>query len=141
MPETDNQIFEAVRCAINSGDEVAMVVRGHSMRPALKPDSDAVILSPVADRRLRRGDIVLARTADDRHVLHRIVAFGFDGTLTLMGDGNLHMREQCRMADVVGVVSAVRDPSGRLRRPGRACLWRLSRPLRPLIFKLFPSLR
>lgn len=141
MPETDDQIFEAVRCAISSGAEVAMAVRGRSMRPALEPDADEVVLSPVGDGRLRRGDIVLARIADDRHVLHRIVAFGSDGTLTLMGDGNLHMREQCRMADVVGVVSAVRDPSGRLRRPGRACLWRLSRPLRPLIFKLFPSLR
>lgn len=141
MPETDDRIFEAVRRAVSSGDEVAMAVRGRSMRPALKPDADVVILSPVADRRLRCGDIVLARTADGRHVLHRIVALGPDGTLILMGDGNLHRREQCVMADVVGVVSSVRDSSGRLRHPGRASLWRLSRPLRPLIFKLFPFLR
>lgn len=141
MPQTDDQIFEAVRRAVSRGDEVAVAVRGRSMRPALEPDADEVVLSPVADSRLRRGDIVLARTADGRHVLHRIVALGSDGTLTLMGDGNLHMREQCRMADVVGVVSAVRDSRGRSRRPGRARLWRLLCPLRPLIFKLFPSLR
>lgn len=140
MPDPDAAKFEAVRQAIGRGHDVTIAVRGRSMMPSLVPDADNVVLSPVRGT-LRCGDIVLAQITGARYVLHRIIAVGPDGTLTLMGDGNLHQRERCRQGDVVGVVTLVRGIGGSGRRPGRARLWRMLRPLRPLIVKLFPSMR
>jgi hypothetical protein len=55
------------------------------------PDGSVVTLRPVGSERVRRGDVVLARTATDGAVLHRVVggtrgARPGGGTVVLKGD-------------------------------------------------------
>ncbi|WP_418194993.1 S26 family signal peptidase [Alistipes shahii] len=71
------------------------------------------MLTPCADpARLQPGDVVLFRCCG-RHILHRIVRR--DGErLTLAGDGNYRITEQCTTRDVAGIAVRVIRASGRV---------------------------
>lgn len=124
-----NQLFFAeVETMLAEGREVQIRMKGHSMRPLLRSERDRVVLAPCTDpARLQPGDVVLFRCCG-RHILHRIVRR--DGErLTLAGDGNYRITEQCTTRDVIGVVIRVIRASGphrRLRLP------RLAAPVAPL---------
>lgn len=135
MNQSDEMLLDAVADAVGRGDKPVLTVRGRSMLPYLHPDAERVELAAPGD--VRCGDIVLARVdAGGRYVLHRVVDMAPDGSLTLMGDANLHLREHCRRADVAGVVSMVIADDGVRRRPSRAWLWRKLWRMRPLFVKL-----
>lgn len=108
-----NQLFfEQVEAMLAEGREVQIRMKGHSMRPLLSSERDQVVLSPCTDpARLQPGDIVLFRTYG-RHILHRIVRRDGD-RLTLAGDGNYRITEQCTTRDVVGVATRAIRASGR----------------------------
>lgn len=108
-----NQLFfEQVEAMLAEGREVQIRMKGHSMRPLLRSERDQVVLSPcTAPARLQPGDIVLFRTYG-RHILHRIVRRDGD-RLTLAGDGNYRITEQCTTRDVVGVATRAIRASGR----------------------------
>lgn len=108
---------------LEEGKDVELMTRGSSMHPFIRGDIDSVRLRKVPDETLTVGDIVLAEVEKGRYVLHRIVDTGADG-LTLMGDGNLRGREHCGRDNVLGKVTAVVVPSGKLKSPGKAVLWR-----------------
>lgn len=109
-----NQLFfEQVEAMLAEGREVQIRMKGHSMRPLLRSERDQVVLSPCTDpARLQPGDIVLFRTYG-RHILHRIVHRNGD-CLTLAGDGNYRITEQCTTRDVVGVATRAIRASGRI---------------------------
>ena len=90
-----NQLFFAeVEAMLSEGREVQIRMKGHSMRPLLRSERDQVVLTPCTDpARLRPGDVVLFRCCG-RHILHRIVRRDGD-RLTLAGDGNYRITEQC----------------------------------------------
>ncbi len=108
-----NQLFfEQVEAMLAEGREVQIRMKGHSMRPLLRSERDQVVLSPCTDpARLQPGDIVLFRTYG-RHILHRIVRRDED-RLTLAGDGNYRITEQCTTRDVVGIATRAIRASGR----------------------------
>ena len=108
-----NQLFfEQVEAMLAEGREVQIRMKGHSMRPLLRSERDQVVLSPCTDpARLQPGDIVLFRTYG-RHILHRIVSRDGD-RLTLAGDGNYRITEQCTTRDVAGVATRAIRASGR----------------------------
>lgn len=108
---------------LEEGKDVELMTRGSSMHPFIRGDIDSVRLRKVPDETLTVGDIVLAEVEKGRYVLHRIVDTGED-VLTLMGDGNLRGREHCRRENVLGKVTAIVGPSGKLKNPGKAVLWR-----------------
>ncbi len=136
MNQSDEMLLDAVAEALARGEKAVLTVRGRSMLPYLRPDAERVEL--VAPGEMRCGDIVLARVdGGGRYVLHRVVDIAPDGSLTLMGDANLHLREHCRREDVAGVVSMVTADDGVRRRPSRAWLWRKLWRMRPLFVKLF----
>ena len=69
-------------------------------------------LPDAAAARLQPGDVVLFRCCG-RHILHRIVRR--DGErLTLAGDGNYRITEQCTTRDVAGIAVRVIRASGRV---------------------------
>lgn len=114
-----NQLFFAeVEAMLSEGREVQIRMKGHSMRPLLRSERDQVVLTPCTDpARLRPGDVVLFRCCG-RHILHRIVRR--DGErLTLAGDGNYRITEQCTTRDVAGIAVRV------IRASGRVVGWRL----------------
>uniref|UniRef100_UPI003FF0184B S26 family signal peptidase n=1 Tax=Alistipes shahii TaxID=328814 RepID=UPI003FF0184B len=109
-----NQLFFAeVEAMLAEGREVQIRMKGHSMRPLLRSERDQVVLTPCADpARLQPGDVVLFRCCG-RHILHRIVRR--DGErLTLAGDGNYRIMEQCTTRDVAGIAVRVIRASGRV---------------------------
>ena len=113
-----NQLFFAeVEAMLSEGREVQIRMKGHSMRPLLRSERDQVVLTPcTAPARLRPGDVVLFRCCG-RHILHRIVRRDGD-RLTLAGDGNYRITEQCTTRDVAGRASGSRSRPGC---DGRCC--------------------
>ncbi len=103
--------FAEIERLLGEGSEVRFRIHGFSMRPLLRNGRDTVVVAPRGEAPLRVLDIVLFRYRG-RHVLHRIVRIEGD-RLTLAGDGNYRIREQCSAADVAGVVRRVVRPSGR----------------------------
>lgn len=100
-----NEVLLGEVCAmLESGKRVKLRAKGGSMSPAIRGDEDTILLVPA--KALRKGDVVLARTVDNRYVVHRIVHI--DGEMiTLAGDANLYGREYCKRADVAGIAEAV----------------------------------
>ena len=109
-----NQLFCAeVEAMLSEGREVQIRMKGHSMRPLLRSERDQVVLTPCTDpARLRPGDVVLFRCCG-RHILHRIVRRDGD-RLTLAGDGNYRITEQCTTRDVAGIAVRIIRASGRV---------------------------
>ena len=100
--------FAEIERLLGEGSEVRFRIHGFSMRPLLRNGRDTVVVAPRGEEPLRVLDIVLFRYRG-RHVLHRIVRIEGD-RLTLAGDGNYRIREQCSAADVAGVVRRVVRP-------------------------------
>ena len=94
-----------IKKTIQSGKSAKFLVTGHSMRLFLKNRRDYVYLSPVNVDKLRVHDVVLAQITPNYWVLHRIIRIDGDH-LTLMGDGNIGLTEQCTKADVIGKATA-----------------------------------
>lgn len=94
--------------------------KGKSMLPFIREGEAKVRLGRLES--LRTGDIVLAYF-NERYLLHRVYAINGD-QVTLMGDGNLQVKEYCTKADIKAVVTEIITAEGRSRKPGRAWLWR-----------------
>lgn len=121
---------------LRAGKQVVFTPDGVSMRPFIEGGKDSVVLER-ADA-VRRGDILLCRVGST-FVLHRLIDIQ-NGTLILMGDGNIAGQEQCRREDVIGRVIEIRSPRGR-RKP--MCGWRMwlrLLPLRLFLLKIYRHL-
>lgn len=118
-----NEIFFAeVEHLLAEGEEVAIVVRGHSMTPLLRNGVDKAILRSVKEEDVTVGRVVLFRYRG-AHVLHRIKRI--DGEqITFAGDGNYKIKEQATRSDIVATMIAVeRSSGGRIECSSRR--WRL----------------
>lgn len=113
MIRLPNQLFfEQVEAMLAEGQEVQIRMKGHSMRPLLRSERDSVILTPcTVPKQLQVGDVVLFRCSD-RHILHRIIRREGE-QLTLAGDGNYRITEQCSIYSVAGVATRVIRASGK----------------------------
>ena len=104
-------LLSEVAALLAEGRESELLTRGDSMRPFILGDRDSVVLRKTD--RLKPGDIALARLADGRWVLHRIVSIG-NGNVTLKGDGNLTGTECCLETDIAGIAIEVLKPHRRV---------------------------
>ena len=119
---------------------ITIVVRGYSMRPFLEDRRDKVILVP--PRTPKRGDVVLARTGDNRYALHRVIK-AENGTYTMQGDGNpTYMQEEFTDADIIAVAQAF-IRKGKLITTesitwrGYSFIWRISKPFRRILLGVY----
>lgn len=103
--------FASVEEMLAEGRSVEMTVKGFSMRPFLRNERDVVVLSPLGERTLRSGMVVLFRYGG-KHILHRLRRIE-GARLLIEGDGNYRTREVARPEDVVAYVSEVRLEGGR----------------------------
>ena len=101
-----------VEAEIAEGKAVRFRLKGNSMFPLLRNGKDEVILEKCFPENLRPMDVVLFRYRDG-HVLHRILERK-GGNLLLQGDGSIAAKEQCTIDDLVGKVTSVHRPSGRI---------------------------
>jgi hypothetical protein len=104
-------LSEAIRL-VNDGVSVTFPVNGVSMLPFIVGGSESVILERPLD--VKRGDVVLAKVENGNYVIHRVESIKGD-CVTLMGDGNLLLREHCHMVDVRAKVVYVVDKNGKKR--------------------------
>ena len=115
---------------------VTIVVRGYSMRPFLEDRRDKVILTP--PRKPNIGDVVLARIAENRYAMHRVIKIEND-TYTMQGDGNpTHMKEEFTDADIIGIAQAFIRKGKHITTDsfawrGYSFIWRILKPLRRII--------
>ena len=109
-PKDDALILsEAIRL-VGEGVEVIFPVNGRSMRPFIEGGRDSVLLVKPVD--VKPMDVVLAKTEDNRYVVHRVLEIAGD-RVTLMGDGNLQGREICECKNIYAKVTHVVTPNGK----------------------------
>jgi SOS-response transcriptional repressor LexA len=127
-------LLEEAADLLSRGIEVILMTKGNSMLPFIRGEKDSVNLKKYDT--VKVGDIVLARIAPHRYVLHRI--FAIDGDqLTLMGDGNLLGTESCRSSDVLGTVHEIIRPNGSVKRVTDGSLWRKLLPVRRYLLWIY----
>ena len=80
----------------------ACITRGASMAPLFKTHRDVVVIEPVKDE-LRKYDVVLYRTLQDKYVLHRIIKVKGEN-LIIRGDNNFYV-ELLKKSDIIGVLT------------------------------------
>lgn len=128
-------LLEEAAVLLGEGREVVLNPRGRSMLPFIHEGRDSVVLRLKDD--VQVGDIVLARLTD-RYVLHRVFAIEGD-RLTLMGDGNVGLKEFCGKEDILGTVVAIQHGSKTII-PGKARLWKALLPVRRYILAIYRRL-
>lgn len=125
-------IFSDVARLIAEGRSVRIAVKGNSMRPFIF-HGESVELHPFTV--VEVGDIVVAQNTPDHYVLHRIIAIEGE-FVTLQGDGNLEITEECLAKNIIAKVHSVERRSGRvvdLRTPSQrrwGVIWRWLHPVR-----------
>jgi hypothetical protein len=108
-PKDDAMILaEAIRL-VGEGVEVTFPVNGRSMRPFIEGGRDSVVL--VRPTNVKPMDVVLAKTEDNRYVIHRVLEMAGE-RVTLMGDGNLQGREHAECKQIYAKVTHVVHPNG-----------------------------
>ena len=134
--------FEEIEEIIATGNPVTFKVKGNSMRPYLRNEKDAVILSPFRPEELLPGTIVLFRY-HNKHTLHRIIKIKND-LLIIQGDGVCKRCEEAQKSDVIGIVSRIIRPNGKQVSPAgylSRIYWRCWRFLRPVRRYLLGGMR
>lgn len=124
---------------LGSGRELRTRVSGSSMGASV-PDGSFVCFEPTDRRRLRRGDIVLIRSAGGRALCHRLIAVrgGADGPqVQTWGDASVRPDVPVPLASVLGRLTSIegtgRNPlatPARLHAHARFCWRRLRNFLR-----------
>lgn len=101
-----NDVFFAdVAEQISSGMKVRIRAKGNSMQPFIRHEKDEIVLRPVRQP-VKKGMVVLARTNDEKYVVHRVKKVAHDDIL-LRGDGNIFSREICSTGNILAEVEAV----------------------------------
>ncbi len=93
-----------IETLLKSGQSVQLFPQGYSMYPLLVPGRDEVILSPLPDRPLRRGEVALYRRDTGILVLHRICRCKEDGYY-MVGDNQVQVEGPLRKEQVIGIMS------------------------------------
>ena len=108
---TDEVIIkEAVRL-VADGVSVTFPVKGRSMLPFIIGGRESVVLQQPGD--LKVGHVILAEVGPERYVVHRIIRISPDGTITLMGDGNIRGTESCAPNHVLARATHVVSSDGK----------------------------
>lgn len=117
---------------VAEGETVTIMTKGNSMLPFIRGGRDSVSLE--RPERLEPGMIALAEVSEGVYVLHRIMTIE-DGTVVLMGDGNLKGREKCRTTDVKAIATYIirngrRIDTAARRHQRQARIWKSLLPVR-----------
>lgn len=131
MIVSSRELMPVIRAALERGQGVSMQADGSSMSPFIR-HGDTIELEPL--RKVPRfGDIVLAKGADGRFLVHRIVRADH-GAFLLRGDVQMECEGPFAANDILGKV-ILSCSRGRVRRHDRGVwriagkIWALSSPL------------
>lgn len=144
--ESNRQDIEQI---LAQGNSIQIKPQGYSMYPVLVPGRDEAVIEPIADRKLKRGDVVLyRRVAEDSGrilVLHRIWKVKSEG-IYLVGDNQKKIEGPLMRSQMKGIMAgmyrkgkyiSVQNPWYRILTYG----WLLLRPVRPYISGLVARIK
>ena len=129
-------LFPHIREEIRAGNSVRIRVKGNSMLPLIRPETDEIELSPLDKRTLRKGNIVLARSEDGRYLVHRIEKVKA-GVVFIRGDGNTSARETCTVDNVFAQVTGIFRKDKKIGK--NSCQWKFAQygwPSSPLLRRI-----
>jgi len=138
--------FEAMEPLMREGYQLKICPEGKSMVPFLCGGRDEAILSiPDNGYSYEKNDIVLYKIENGIHVLHRICRINKDGIYTL-GDGNQGIEGPFQREDFLAVVDYIIRKGKILSKENKKYiflvnLWRMLRPVRPVILKSYSHAR
>jgi len=138
--------FEAIKPLLLEGYKFKICPEGRSMIPFLQGGRDEAVLSiPDSGYKFRKNDIVLYKIEQGIHVLHRICRIDKNGIYTL-GDGNLGIEGPFKRDDFLAIVDYIIRKGKTIRSDDRryiflVSLWRMIRPFRPLVVRLYSRIR
>ena len=129
-----------IEALLSGGQSIQLYPQGYSMYPLLVPGRDEVILSPLPERVLRRGDVALYRRDTGILVLHRIWRCKEDGYY-MVGDNQTEIEGPLALSQVRGKMIAV-IRNGKSFSTGNPLyvifsrIWLILRPFRPVISQI-----
>ena len=95
------QIFTEISKLIAEGKTVTLLTKGYSMNPFIMHLRDTIIIGPWKDEEIRKGTVVLAKDIKGQYIVHRVISREKD-IVTLMGDGNIGLKETAHVEDIIG---------------------------------------
>lgn len=93
------------------------------MLPLIK-NGDTVTLSPLDDKSIQRGNIVLARSGSGRYYLHRIHRV-YEERVELRGDGNPWQQEYVHVRNVFAELTSIDNTNSTFGK--RSCRWLIAK--------------
>lgn len=95
---------DACRRELDKSGRLVFVPRGGSMYPALRPNTDTVVLVKPSGR-LKRLDIALYAQSGGKLILHRVIHVGNDG-YTFSGDNLRNKEYGVKPSQIIGVMES-----------------------------------
>ena len=104
---TDNNLSEKIKIVdlLSEGKSVQLHLQGYSMYPLIVPGRDEVVISPLRDHKIRRGDVLLYRRKNDKLILHRVYKKK-DDKIYFVGDNESVVEGPLDISQVHGIMSA-----------------------------------
>lgn len=103
----DQQVMmEEIRKLVSEGRTVSICAKGYSMNPFIMHMRDQITLGPWTDEQIKKGAVVLVKDLRGNFLIHRIIRRDGD-VLTLMGDGNIGIKEKAYVKDVIALMHGV----------------------------------
>lgn len=136
---SNERLLGEVSTLLSEGKSVTLRAKGNSMLPFIVGGRDSVILKKKDKYRIK--DIVLAEISSSQYVLHRIVAINED-QVTLMGDGNLSVTEQCSETNIHGYVTVICKKKKKVNCNSKielfkVILWKVLIPIRRYLLAIY----
>lgn len=72
LPISPEILLQTVAEAVGEGRSIIVAGSGNSMRPFIRPETDKLLLTPMPERSLLPGDIVLYCRPNGQAVIHRV---------------------------------------------------------------------
>ena len=128
---------------LKNGTPVGFKPQGNSMHPTIVAGRDSVVVEPIGDRKLKRGDVVLFRRNSDAEVLpgalilHRICRVKKDG-IYMVGDNEKQVEGPILPSRVIGIMTELIRKGKCIRTDGflytiLTRIWLFLRPVRFVI--------
>ena len=136
---------------LRSGTPVGFFPQGNSMRPTIVPGRDSVVVEPLDEKRIKRGEVLLFRRPADapvlpgKLILHRVWKVKKDG-IYMVGDNEKQVEGPLERDCFLGVMTE-------LKRKGKTIkvtnllyrfltkFWLILRPVRFVVVKPFNLFR
>jgi len=138
--------FKAIEPLLKEGYQFKVYPYGCSMVPFLCGGRDEAVLSiPDNNYKYKKNDIVLYKVNTGMHVLHRICCVNKTG-IYILGDGETDTEGPYQQEDILAIVDYIIRKGKVIMSDNKIyiCLvsiWRLLRPFRPKIIRMYSSFR